>query len=167
MRIRFLPPRSMQTQRSFFDTWNLDRCKRQLPKKICFTKDSCFFIRFRVESLLFLLKPMPAGHQWHDMYPQQVYLLYLRSSVCNCGNHLSYYIPSYIIFSLSLLQSLNIQICLSCHLCVIKSHLSAMDCSDQSYPRNDEQVSYFSQNCVSLYLSFAFILGLSAMSCVK
>ena len=93
------------------------------------------------------------------MYAQQVYLLYLRSSVCNCGNHLSYYIPSYIIFSLSLLQSLNIQICLSCRLCVIKSHLSAMDCSDQSYPRNDEQVSYFSQNCVSLYLSFTWHSG--------
>ena len=61
MRIRFLPPRSMQTQRSFFDTWNLDRCKRQLPNKICFIKDSYFFIRFRRESLFFLLTPMA----WH------------------------------------------------------------------------------------------------------
>lgn len=74
------------------------------------------------------------------MSSRYIYCIYV-SSVCNCGNRLSYYIPSYIIFSLSLLQILITQMYLSCHVCVI----SAMDCSDQSYPRNDEEVSYFSQ----------------------
>ena len=74
------------------------------------------------------------------MSSRYIYCIYV-SSVCNCGIRLSYYIPSYIIFSLSLLQILIIQMYLSCHVCVI----SAMDCSDQSYQRNDEEVSYFSQ----------------------
>ena len=143
MRIRYLPPQSMK-HRDRFSIHGISIVARDN----CRTKS----VSQKILISLYVSGVNPYSsywHQWHDMYEQQVYLLYLRSSVCNCGNHLSYYIPSYIIFSLSLLQILIIQMYLSCHVCVI----SAMDCSDQSYPRNDLQISYFSQNCVSCFHS--------------
>ena len=129
MRIRFLPPQSMR----YMESRSL---QETTAEQNMFHKRFFFLYTFPRWILILLIDT----NGLTCMSSRYIYCIYI-SSVCNCGNRLSYYIPSYIIFSLSLLQILIIQMYLSCHVCVI----SAMDCSDQSYPRNDEQVSYFSQ----------------------
>ena len=129
MRIRFLPPQSMR----YMESRSL---QETTAEQNMFHKRFLFLYTFPGWILILLIDT----NGMTCMSSRYIYCIYV-SSVCNCGNRLSYYIPSYIIFSLSLLQILIIQMYLSCHVCVI----SAMDCSDQSYPRNDEQVSYFSK----------------------
>lgn len=135
MRIRFLPPQSMK-HRDRFSIHGISIVARDNCRTKMFHKRFFFLYTFPGWILILLIDT----NGMTCMSSRYIYCIYV-SSVCNCGNRLSYYIPSYIIFSLSLLQILIIQMYLSCHVCVI----SAMDCSDQSYPRNDEQVSYFSQ----------------------